>query len=209
MNINKKDNQENTIENALSSKRRINKKKINDENEEETEEEWKIAWEVEQSEDNEDDEEIESNISMVSDYIPDGYNNIPRPQKIQERKSIFELFKEFKYKKIQKASKESYLKLNEGIVDGDDELFDENNSTCEDIKAGDPTSVEAQLIEPDSLEIWDLLPFSPPIYKCIRLPKHLKWITIHHSTVSSSIFYNIESKWNSTNARNISIRARN
>ena len=179
-------NESTGIQNALSAKRRINKKKFGDDSEEETEEEWRIVWEGDQSEDEDDDaDEEESDVSLVSDYVPEGYYNGPKQPKVPERKSIFELFKEFKYKKIQKASKESYLKLNQGIEDGGDEIFNEGDDKINDLNIAEPNTEECQdSVISEPVNIWDLLPFSPPVYKCIRLPMHLKWITIHHSTVS-------------------------
>lgn len=124
----------------------------------------------------------ESDVSLVSDYVPDTIENrLPKAPRPPEPKSVLELIQHSKYKKLMKASKESYKQLNEGIENaGEDQKQEEKEGEGE----GEGDKQSQTSISSASIAIEDLLPFSPPIYKCIRLPQHLKWVTIHHSTVS-------------------------
>jgi hypothetical protein len=119
---------------------------------------------------------VESEVSLFSD--PNG-NRVPRGPKGPEQKSVRELIEQSKYRKLMRVSKESYRLLNEGIGDAG-----EGQEQKEDVqeKEGEGSTQDSELYAP--VDMTDILPFVPPVYKCIRMPQHLKWVTIHHSTVS-------------------------
>ncbi|CAI2360018.1 unnamed protein product [Moneuplotes crassus] len=156
-------NQSESEEEQINTSRSIDSSQIS-KSKPDVEEEWKVGKEATDS--------PESDVSLYSD--PEA-NKKKRGPKGPELKSVRELIEHSKYKKLLKASRESYKRLQEGEADSEKEGEGEGEGEQEK-----EDGHESDISQPVKVE--EILPFIPPTIKCIRMPKHLKWVTIHHSS---------------------------
>ena len=133
----------------------------------------------------------ESDVSLVSDYVPENYFSKPKPSKPKQY-GVMEILRQSKYKKLQKASKDSYLKLDQGIDDNEEGVKDKQENNDEDENESKSSQSDISVI----YEPWDLLPYKPSFYKGMRLPDHLKWVTTqyHYNVSHIQIVFEILSK---------------